>query len=107
MAGCFGDSDEDRWKEKETMGVDWDDIEEATCSTCDEELSDAEVCENDLCEECPDYKETCGSCSGSGEGMHERTACPTCNGKGRMLSENELEELANSDPSYEPPNREF
>ncbi len=38
--------------------------------------------------------EICGSCSGSGEGMHDGTTCYACNGRGILSGESRAEREA-------------
>jgi len=51
MAGCFGPSAEDRWKENMSLR---DDDDRPVCEECREELDDDNDCEN---KSCPMYKD--------------------------------------------------
>lgn len=48
MSGCFGDSAEDQWKQKQTMGND-DNDEDPVCTKCLAPLGPADECENKEC----------------------------------------------------------
>lgn len=58
----------------------YNDVTDRLCPMCGELRDGAEA----DCDECgyenPDMM--CGTCSGTGEGMYERTRCPMCHGRG-------------------------